>query len=266
MERTLRHWRAVLAIYVQDGLAYRASALIWVLTDVTTAVTMPLVMAAAAAGGAIQGYDGQAFILYYLTMLMVTSFVTSHFMWEIANEIKEGVFSVYLVRPISFFQFMAMRNLAWRVVRTIIFMPLFASLVLLYANHLGGASLHLGPVFWLSVVLGHLVSFTFVMAIAMIALFIQEAQAVFELYYVPMLFLSGQLFPVALLPDWARALALAFPFYYTTGLPTEIAVGRLAAGGEWPLIGGQVAWIVGSYLAYRVLWRLGLRHYSGVGM
>lgn len=266
MERTLRHWRAILAIYVQDGLAYRASALIWVLTDVTTAVTMPLVMAAAAAGGAIQGYDGQAFILYYLTMLMVTSFVTSHFMWEIANEIKEGVFSVYLVRPISFFQFMAMRNLAWRVVRTIIFMPLFVSLVLLYANHLGGATLNLGPLFWLSVVLGHLVSFTFVMAIAMVALFVQEAQAVFELYYVPMLFLSGQLFPVSLLPDWARSLALAFPFYYTTGLPTEIAVGRVPEGAIWPLIGGQVAWIAGSYVAHRALWRLGLKHYSGVGM
>lgn len=262
----LRRWRAVFAIYIQDGLAYRASGLIWILTDAATAVTMPLVWAAAARSGAIQGFSSQDFVLYYLCMLLIGSFVTSHFMWEVSSEIREGIFSTFLIRPISYYQYMLVRNFAWRCVRTSLFAPLFVLLLWAYSGFLGGAHLNFGPEFWLAVVLGHFVSMCFVMALSMLALFIQEATTVFELYYLPMLFLSGQIVPIALLPDWARTLATAFPFYYTTGLPTEILIGRVDPAAAWPLIGVQALWIVGSYLGFRALWGYGMRHYTGVGM
>jgi ABC-2 type transport system permease protein len=111
-----------------------------------------------------------------------------------------------------------------------------------------------------------MVSITFVLALSMIALFIQEAQSVFELYYFPMLFLSGQLFPVSMMPDWVRSVAVIFPFYYTTGVPTEVCVGKLSPGEAHQMIGIQVAWIVCAYLAQRVLWKFGLRAYTAVGM
>ena len=58
MTATLRKWRAIFGIYFQDGLAYRASGLIWILTDLVTAVTMPLVWANASKGSAtIAGYN-----------------------------------------------------------------------------------------------------------------------------------------------------------------------------------------------------------------
>lgn len=266
MRATLRHWKALFSIYVQDGLAYRASGYIWILTDLVTAATMPMVWIAASGGGSIRGFDGPGFVLYYLAMLLLTCFVTSHFMWEVAFEIKEGQLSTFLVRPISYFQFMFVRNLAWRCVRTILFAPMFVVLLWLYRGYLGDVGLTLDWTFWTSVLLGHLLSFTFVMAMAMLALFLQDATAVFELYYVPMLFLSGQLFPVALMPDWVRNLALVFPFYYTTGLPTEIVIGRLDHAQAVAGIGIQLVWIVVSYVAQTLLWRIGLRHYTGVGM
>lgn len=266
----MRNWwrqaKAVFAIYVQDSLAYKASAFIWTLTDATTAVTMPLVWAAAVGSGMIQGYTASDFVLYYLVMLLLTGFITCHFMWEVAYEIREGIFSTYLIRPMDYFQFMLARNYAWRLVRTLIFLPLFGLLILAYWGYVKDATVYLGWEAWVSVLLGNLVSFTFVMAIAMVALFVQEAHAIFELYYFPMLFLSGQLFPVSVLPQWAQQLALVFPFYYTTGLPTEIIVGRVSPQASWPLIGGQVAWVVGCYFLQRFLWRAGLRHYTGVGM
>lgn len=266
MVRGLRHAYAVFKIYIQDGLAYRASGFIWLLTEAVTAITMPLVWAAAAGAGQIAGFSASDFVLYYLCMLMVSSFVTSHFMWEMSMEIKEGIFSVFLVRPMSYFQFMAMRNLAWRVVRTLLFLPMFVLLLYAYRGYLGGAELHFSAAFWISIVLGHLVSFFFIMAMGTIALFVQEARAIFELYYFPMLFLSGQLFPVALLPEWARAIAVVFPFYYTTALPTEILIGRLSVAQAIPLIGVQLVWIAGAYVAHRILWHYGLRQYAAVGM
>jgi ABC-2 type transport system permease protein len=263
---TLRKWRAIFSIYFQDGLAYRASGLIWIMTDVTTAVTMPLVWVAASKGGDIRGFGTSDFVLYYLCMLLLSSFVTSHIMWELAMEIKEGQFSTALLRPISFYQVSFFRNLSWRIIRLFLFAPFFAVLLFLYRSYMGEATLYLGWEFWAALLLGHLVSFTFVMMMSMLALYTQEVMSIFELYYIPMIFLSGQLFPVALLPEWARGLAKLFPFYYTTGAPTEILIGRVTGQALYVTLGAQALWVVVSYFAAQALWRKGLRHYTGVGM
>jgi len=267
MTTTLRKWKAVFAIYFQDGLAYRASGLIWIITDLVTAVTMPLVWAkATSATGMIGGFSRSDFVLYYLCQLFLGSFITSHIMWEVAMEIKEGQFSTHLVRPIPFLQFSYLRNLSWRIIRTCLFLPFFVVLLWAYRSYLTGAHVDFTWQFWCSVLLGHFVSFTFVMMMAMLALFTQEVMSIFELYYVPMLFLSGQLFPIAVLPSWASFLARLFPFYYTTGAPTEILIGRVSGAAANHVLLMQLAWIVFAYLMGKFLWTKGLRHYSGVGM
>lgn len=266
MTATLRKWKAVFAIFVQEGLAYRASGIIWIFTDLTNALTMPLVWAHASGGAEIGGMRAGDFIVYYLAILLLGSFVTSHIMWEIATEIREGIFSTHLVRPISFYQFSFFRNLSWRLLRMTLTLPFFLLLLYLYRGYLGDFQPNLGPEFWISFVLGHLVSFGFVIMMSMLALFVQEAMAIFELYYVPQLFLSGYLFPITLLPDWARQLSMFFPFFYTLGAPTSILVNQLKGPEAWRAIGMQCVWIVVCYLLSRVLWRKGLKHYTGVGM
>lgn len=268
MTSTLRKWRAIFAIFFQEGLAYRASGIIWIMTDLVTAVTMPLVWAKASAitNGPIGGFSASDFVLYYLCMLMLGSFVTSHIMWDLATEIREGQFSAMLMRPISFFQYTFFRNLSWRIIRSSLFAPIFVVLLFAYSGYLKDATVNLHWEFWVSLVLGHLVSFTFVMMMAMIALMVQEAYSIFELYYVPMLFLSGQLFPVSILPGWAQILAKLFPFYFTTGAPTEILIGRVSGDAILPTLMTQLLWIVICYALSRALWRVGLKHYTGVGM
>jgi ABC-2 type transport system permease protein len=264
---TWRKWKAVFGIYFQDGLAYRASGLIWILTDLVTAITMPLVWARAASSGAmIGGFSQSDFVLYYLCQLLIGSFVTSHIMWELAMEIKEGQFSTQLVRPMSFYQFTFLRNLSWRIIRTALFAPFFIVLLFAYRGFLGDVHLNLSIGFWLSFLLGHLVSFSIVAMMSMIALFTQEVMSIFELYYVPMLFLSGQLFPVSLLPQWATNISKWLPFYYTTGAPTEVLIGRVQGSDVPHVLVMQVGWIVVAFLISKVLWKKGLKHYTGVGM
>lgn len=263
---TLRQWRALFMIYIQDGLAYRAQGFIWILADAATAIVLPMVWLAAGNGETIQGFAPRDFVTYYLGMLFLSSFVICHFMWDISTEIREGIFSSQLVRPISFFQFTLVRNFAWRCIRTLIFAPLLGLLLLSYSQQLAGASIYLGWEFWASVLLGHLVSVAFVTAMAMIALIVQEAQSIFELYYVPQMFLGGQLFPVSFLPDWAQAASKWTPFYYTVGAPTEILIGRTPPDKAWMVILTQIGWFVGSILMFKVLFRIGMKHYTGVGM
>ena len=262
----VRKWKAVFSIYFQDGLAYRASGLIWVMTELSTAITMPLVWARAQSNGAIAGFSTSDFVLYYLCTLLLQGFITSHILWEISMEVKEGLFSAHLLKPISYFEFSFLRNLPWRLIRPMLFLPFFVCLVIAYRPMLGEAHIYLGWEFWMSVLLGHLVSFTFVMMLGMVALFTQEATAIFELYYLPLLFLSGTMFPVALLPAWAQSLAHALPFYYITGAPTELLVGRLTPAAAHPVLLTQVLWIGLSYIGFRLLWNAGLKRYTAVGL
>lgn len=265
---TIRKWRAIFSIWFQDGIAYRASGLIWILTDMVTAMTMPLVWAKASAyaGGTIGGFAVGDMVLYYLCMLLISCFVTSHIMWEVATEIKEGQFSTALLRPISFYQFTYLRNLSWRIIRMTLFAPIFLLMLFAYRGYLTEPHLNFTWQFWTAVFLGHLVSFNFVIMMAMIALFVQEVYSIFELYYVPMLFLSGQLFPIAMLPDWAQSLARIFPFYFTTGAPTEILIGRVAGDGVTRVLVMQVVWIAVTYVLGKLFWQKGLKYYTGVGM
>lgn len=268
MSTTWRKWRAVFGIWFQDGIAYRASGLIWILTDMVTAMTMPLVWAKASAysGGTIAGFTVSDMVLYYLCMLLLSCLITSHIMWEVATEIKEGNFSVALLRPISFHQFTFLRNLSWRLIRMTLFAPIFLVMLYIYRGYLQHSSVIFTWEFGLAVLLGHFVSFNFVMMMSMLALFVQEVYSIFELYYVPMLFLSGQLFPVSVLPGWARSIAQFFPFYYTTGAPTEILVGRVSGPDAHRVLLMQGGWIILCYLLSKILWKKGLKYYTGVGM
>jgi ABC-2 type transport system permease protein len=262
----VRQARALLGVGFQEGIAYRASGLIWIMTDVATEVTMPMVWAAAARNGTIQGFGTSDFVLYYLCLLLLNGFITSHILWELAMEIKDGQFTTYLLRPTPIYLQYFCRNLSWRMIRPMLFLPIFLVLLAFYRPMIGTASLNLGPEFWLALASGHLVSFTFVMMMGMIALFTEEAMSIFELYYVPMLFLSGNLFPIAMLPDWARFIAKLMPFYYTSGLPTEILVGRVTGPMAWQGLLVQWVWIGLAFAGAHGLFRRGVRHYAGVGM
>jgi ABC-2 type transport system permease protein len=126
--------------------------------------------------------------------------------------------------------------------------------------------LNLGVWFWVSVLLGHLVSFLMAFALACLAFWLQEAQSVFSLYYAPMLLLSGWVAPIGLMPGWLQGLAFVLPFRYTTAVPVEIAVGKLGGDALWLSLAGQLFWIGMASLLGWFLWRRGIRQYTGVGM
>lgn len=265
LARTFRHFLAFLRISSQETLTYPAQMFIWILTDAVTCFTMPLVMALVAGQGTVRGYTAGDFVLYYLVMLVVTGWVICHVMWEISTEMREGVFTSQLLRPTSYLGFVVARNLSWRVQRTVLTIPILALLVACYWSYLSQSRIHFSFESVVCLILAQGVSVMFCTAFAMLALFIEEAASFFELHYFPMLFLSGQIFPLEMLPAWAKTVSYFLPFYYTTALPTEMLLGKVPTHLHWPLIGGQVIWIVLCYGVFHLMFRAGVKRYSGVG-
>lgn len=256
---------AIFRVYLLESVAYRAQAIIWVFTDVVAAAMLLLVFLSTGMAQ-VGGYTMQGITLYYLGLVSVEGFVTCHMQWEIGTEIKDGAMSTFLIRPFSWYSTMLLRNLSWRVVRVCLFVPVLGLFVWAYAGSLAGVRPNLGPEFWVAMVMGHAVSASLVIAMGLIAFFVEDATAIFETYYLPMLFLGGQIFPLGMLPGWAQAVGKALPFYYTTALPAEIASGRVTGSAAWQGVAVQAVWMAVGYGAYRVTWPRAVRRYTGTGM
>ncbi|HET6645055.1 MAG TPA: ABC-2 family transporter protein [Fimbriimonadales bacterium] len=263
----MRKWLALMAIYFQEGLAYRANGIIWTLTDTVPAMIMPMVfIASAKTGNQIGGYTNSGIVQYYLVMLVLTNFIVCHIMWELAYEIRDGVFTPSLLRPVSYLDVCAIRNLAWRCLRLVYFAPAFIILIFFYRDYLVGSDLYFGWQSIAAVILGHIVSFSLAYMLTMFALFFAEVQSIFGLYYFPLMFLSGQMFPIYLMPGWIVSVAKVLPFYYTTGLPLDIIMRRIPLENALVPLAVQVLWILGHFAAAKLLWKYGLRQYAAVGM
>ncbi|MBI3910782.1 MAG: ABC-2 family transporter protein [Armatimonadetes bacterium] len=265
--RPLRTWWTVFQVFLQDNLTYRSQALIWMMTDTVPAVIMPLVWLAAYNGRpTIQGFAPPDLVVYYLAVLTLSNFMLCHIMWDIATEVREGRLSIYLTRPFSYAAFQYAGNLSWRMMRMVLFVPVFLLWLLVFRRYLEWRGYDLGPFFWMAVLGGHALSFAISYALGLLALFFTEVRNIFLFYYMPFGFFSGQMVPLSFLPEWAHALARWLPFRYTLAFPVELLMHQLSPGevtAGFTVLGG---WLVVATAAGLLLWRVGLRHYEGVGM
>ena len=235
-------------------------------TRPTVELTPAVWMAAAGPSGVIAGFDRSGIVTYYLVSMALAQFITCHLMWDIAWDVREGVFSSQLVRPIDYFVAQTSRNFAWRVTKLALFLPLYAVIYLAYATATHVGVLHFSWLFFLAVFLAQQLSFVAGYCMALITLWTTEFESVLRVYYIPEFALSGRTLPLSSLPIYAIGIANWTHFKYTISFPTEILLGRLTGRGIWLGIGIQVAWILAFYLISRVLFKQGTKQYSGVGM
>ena len=78
-------------------------------------------------------------------------------------------------------------------------------------------------------------------------------------------FVSGQMFPLDLLPSPWPAILKALPFQYLAYFPAKVFLGKIQGQD---LVNGlllELTWAVAFLLVARILYRTGLRRYSAFG-
>jgi ABC-2 type transport system permease protein len=83
--------------------------------------------------------------------------------------------------------------------------------------------------------------------------------------YAGMVMFGGVIAPLELFPPAAARLAAILPFRYMLSLPVELLLGRLTGSDRLAALGIQILWLAVFIGIYRLLWRIGLKHYSAVG-
>lgn len=265
----LRAWPTLMRVGFAEAIAYRAEMLVWVL-----ATTMPLVMlllwTAVAEGAPVPGASGRTwssggFVAYFLVVFVVRQLVSSWASWEINFEVRQGLLSMRLLRPIHPIISFAAQNLAYMPFRFVVSLPVVGVLLLSSgAAHLTTDPAVLG-VTSVAMLGAWLISFFANISIGALSLYMESSVKIMDVWLAAFFVFSGYLFPIDLFPPWLKAASDWLPFRFMVGLPVELLTKGHALGEVLPLLARQWGWAAGFIALAVFLWRWGIRRYQAFG-
>lgn len=265
----MRKFWAYFQMAVADALVYRAEGIIWMLVEVSEPlVALIFWLAAFKTHSAIANYTLSSMVLYYFGVMFINNLVATHPQYDIAEEIRSGSFSNYLLRPINFVSYKIAGGASWRVVRVLFFMPLLLLLVPIFKIDIG--TLDLSPVrlllILISLTMAFYLHFFFKLVLGLAAIWFTEAGWLFISFSIVNSFFSGDLIPLDLFPAKMLVVANWLPFKYLTYFPLTLGLNRLTQPREIFLgLAIQFGWCLSFYLLYRWVWRAGSKTYSAYG-
>ena len=253
--------RALLGNQYALMLEYRAEIALWALSG-----SLPFIMLALgseAPAGAALGLGPEGLDRYFLSAFLVRQFSVVWVVFAFEEDALLGRLSPYLLQPLH----PLWRYLAAHLAEQLTRLPFAAAIVAVFfaVNPAAFWLPHPGRfvLAWMAPLLAFGIAFLLQSLIAALCFWSEKASALERLLFVPFLFFSGLLAPLAAFPPAVRAAALWTPFPYLIDFPA-----RLLAGLPVPLAAGfaaQLAWIALLLPLVLLLWRAGVRRYTAMG-
>ena len=247
-------------------LQYRASLFIWMISSILEPVVYLIVWSTVSSGkgGSVGNYTPGNFAAYYIVFMLVNQVTYTWIMYEYEYRVRQGYLSFALVKPVHPIHSDIADNLSSKVITLPILLLVAGGLALIFhptADLKPWAILAFIP----SLVLAFLVSFLVEWTLALAAFWTTRVSAINQVYFVLMLFLSGQIAPISLFRGWLQTIAAVLPFRYMLGFPVELVLGRLTPLQAVEGLAAQVVWVFLSVGLVRLVWRAAVRVYSAVG-
>lgn len=262
MSGFVRKIRTMLGVQYALMLEYRAEIFLWVLVGVLPFILMGVWMKVAAQGNA--GFSEVEFARYFLAVFIVRQFTIVWVAYDLEYLVNQGRLSPLLLRPMDpVWQFVS-AHLGEQLTRLPFWIIIVGLFCVLYPK-----AIHPIPsvttilLTMLAIASAFIVRFVMQYTFALLAFWVERAGAIEQLTYVPYLFLAGMVAPLEMFPPGVRAIAEYTPYPYLLYFPASLLIGRpvnVAHG-----FGMLAIWLVIFFVLNRLLWRMGLKHYSGMG-
>ncbi len=263
-------YRHVFGVGVQSALIYRVNFLVRAVFGLVPLLALILLWRAIYQGArdnTIGGYRLPELVTYYLIMNVVVALTAvTEDDWQIADDIRDGRISQFLLKPIDYLGYRLSLFVAGRLVYTAAAaIPTGLFLWSQHAQLQAPASWTHAGAFVAALVLTALLQFFISFTMALLAFWVLEVATfifiVFAFEYVA----GGHLFPLDLLPPRILEVLNLTPFPYLLYFPVRVYLGRIEGRELWFGLALQAGWVIAAFLLSRWVWRRGLRHYSAVG-
>jgi ABC-2 type transport system permease protein len=197
-------------------------------------------------------------------LTLVTALTHAWDVYYFEEEIASGSLSAKLLRPFNPLSYAIVDNFMVKVIRLPPLLLVLGAIAWTFDARVSLSSVGL-VLFVPSLLLGAAINFMIMWIMASLMFWVTRLATVTLLYNRAMFIFGGQLAPLTMLPGPLQAIGFALPFAYVLGAPTAILRGDVEPRMALALIGGQMVWLAVSIVAFRLIWRTGLRAYSAVG-
>ncbi len=211
----------------------------------------------------IGGFTQEYYVAYALCATFLSR-ISSSWMYEfrMINEIESGTVNSLIVRPLSFYEYYLSQLLGYKFITTIfsLIIPLTAVLIYKLPFHWDRLPISLLLVFYY-LILVHSMSFV----VSCFAFFLNRIQGITTAKNLGLWLLSGELFPLDLLPEPLKTIMIQLPFANAVYVPTGYLTGRIDFSYvQRGFVSVTCGIIIVNIIGY-FFWRRGLRAYVGTG-
>ncbi len=208
----------------------------------------------------ISGFSFDEMIRYHFWIFFISLSGRGANSHDLAEEIRMGKISSYLIYPFSFWKFHTAQFFGQQSVQ------ILSALVCLFFAYLLTLNLDLTH-FFSGIVytffLG-LVWFFLQFIIGCLAFWLEETWILRVILMNLSAFLSGAIIPLSFFPEYMLRFLQFTPFPYLSYYPAKIFMGEIDS--LFTVFGGLFAWSIVIFLLASFTFNLGLRKYSGAGM
>jgi ABC-2 type transport system permease protein len=199
-------------------------------------------------------------VSYTLVSLMFSQIRGGNHDFELAEMIRSGALSNYMLRPVGVVEFVWIRGAASKLFIAALALTVGITVGLFFGIDPGRILVAMGMA-----CIGNIIHYQISAALASAAFLWEEAYSVLMVKNMIASLLSGELLPLNLFPASMEWMWKYTPFYLYVFGPTQIALGRW----DWHETGLQFGiaglWLVVGWLMIRLSWGWGMKHYSSLG-
>jgi len=266
----MKKYRTIALLGWQDSLVYRFNALVWILYAALPSLTIMLVWLAAYGanpGARIGGLTLAQMMTYYLCVTAFSVAITPNPEWEIAQHIRDGHITQFIVRPVGYFGYRVAHETSYQIVKTAMMLPGLAILVWLFRDYIKLPPIDFArlALFFASAILSYALLCQIKFLLGISAFWLTEPGGFLEIWNIVAGVFAGRLLPLSMLPFWLRAIGDVLPFSSLYAFPLRLLLEQPAGVEILAGFARQVVWILVLSFAVRFAWRRGLLQYEAVG-
>ena len=248
-------------------LAYRSEIYLWVLAHILPFIMMSVWMNAAAAPGTSLTQKPLAYARYFVAVFIVRQFTAVWMIYEFEWHVNEGRLSPMLLRPMNVLWHYVSGHIGEQLARFPFFFLMLCLFFVLYPAALwrpSASSLILGIA---AIYAAFALRFSMQYCFSTLTFWFERASSIDQLTWLPYMFFSGLVVPLADMPAGLRQVLYFTPFPYCIDFPARILTRQLEFPNPEILQGFAVlaAWFLAQSLLGSLLWKRGLLQYSGHG-
>lgn len=264
----MKKFFTIIGAFWQKSLTYRFTVLAYRIGEVGETLALILMWSAIYNGQeVIGGLTLPEMISYILIGNFFNAIIRNFLANLVARDIREGRLSMFLVKPISYFDYILIQEIG-RISFVTIMSILSASLVILFFASIFIWNFDIAhfSVIAAMIVLAFINELLIAYLTGLIAFWTDEVDGIYATIDRVKKFFSGGYFPINLLPLIFVQISLLLPFAYSFFVPAQLYLKKLdlSVGLKGLLV--QIVWMIALYGIISVVWKRGLKKYEGVGI